>query len=163
MRQAVLSPSGVDSPAELARPAWNARRAMRWTVGMLCLGAAACSNDPIGRTVPVRGEVTFDGKPLGQGSLAFWPDAEKGNKADFEAGAEIGPDGTYELSTRGRTGAPPGAYKVTVAAQVPMNPKDRYSRPKLLVPEIYTDKNTTPLRVEVVDNPGPDAYKLTLN
>ncbi len=116
--------------------------------------------DPAGRTVPVKGKVTVDGEPLKQGSIVFRPDADKGNTLALEPAAQIADDGTYELNTRGKPGAPPGAYRVTVMAQVPLDPKNPYSRGKLLVPQEYTAKDTTPLRIEVVDHPAPGAYDL---
>ena len=129
-------------------------------VAVLILSLLGCNGDPVGRTVPVKGTVKLDGQPLKQGSLVFWPDAAKGNSLAVEAAAQISAEGTYELITRGKPGAPPGAYKVTVMAQVPINPKDPYSKAKLLVPTEYTTKETTPLQIEVVDNPAPGAYDL---
>src|SRR5690348_16271909 len=44
-----------------------------------------------GKTVPVKGTVTYQGKPLTKGTVRFEPDAGP------EAEGEIRPDGTYEL------------------------------------------------------------------
>jgi len=122
----------------------------------------ACSSDPVGHTVPVRGTVTVAGKQLKSGSIAFWPDADKGNSSKFEAGSPIDENGNYELFTHGKVGAPLGAYKVTVSAQEPSDPKNPYSRPKFLVPDAYRTKESTPLRIEVVNNPTPQAYEIIM-
>ena len=129
---------------------------------VVCVLAIGCESDPIGRTVPVQGSVTIEGRPLQTGSIAFWPDVDKGNQFPFEAAAQLSPDGKYTLITRGKPGAPPGAYRVTVTAQEPSDPKDMYSRPKHLVPEAYRTKETTPLRVDVVERPAPGAYDLNV-
>ncbi len=131
-------------------------------VAVGCLGLSACANDPIGRTVPVKGQVTLRGQPLKLGSVVFWPMKEKADGQAFEAAAQIAEDGGYELVTRGKPGAPPGTYKVTVTAQVPSNPKDPYSRAKNLGPEKYTTKENTPLQIDVVENPAPGQYDLQL-
>lgn len=129
---------------------------------IFAVSVIGCESDPVGRTVPVQGGVTVDGQPLKTGSVAFWPDAEKGNQFPLEAAGQIAEDGTYKVLTRGKPGAPPGAYRVTVTAQVPSDPKDEYSKPKHLVPAAYRTKETTPLRLEVVDNPAPGAYDLSV-
>ena len=67
-------------------------------------------------------------------------------------------DGTYELFTKGKPGAAPGAYKVTIAAQ-PVVDSTKPLEAKSLVPQEYTTKETTPLAVQVVATPGT-AYDL---
>ncbi len=134
---------------------------MRVMIGILLLSPAACDHDPVGRTVPAKGKVTLNGKPLRTGSVAFWPDAENGNAAQFEAGAQIDKEGGFELITHGKRGALPGAYLVTVTAQAPIDQKNPYARAELLVPEAYTKKDSTPLRVTIVDNP-PGPYELAV-
>jgi len=140
---------------------------MVWRVASFCFVAflllcgAACDSDPVGKRVPVKGKVTVNGKALKQGSLVYWPDTGKGNKSPFEAGATIGDDGSYELFTKGKAGAPPGAYKVTVAAQTTVD-STTPDKAKNLVPSAYTTKETTPLLIDVVETPGADAYDLKI-
>jgi hypothetical protein len=122
----------------------------------------ACNSDPVGHRVPVRGKVMVGGKALKTGSVAFWPDAEKGNQSKFEAAGQIDGEGNYELFTKEKPGAPVGVYKVTVTAQEPGDPKNPYSRPKLLVPAAFTTKENTPARIEVVNNPAPQAYDIVV-
>jgi hypothetical protein len=67
---------------------------------------------------PVTGTVKRDGAPVKGGAVAFAPDPAK---PDFLINSEVGPDGTFELSTvrttdrsgERKTGAPAGTYKVT--------------------------------------------------
>jgi hypothetical protein len=126
--------------------------------GSLCL--PACSTDPVGRTYPVKGKVYLDGVLLKGGSVGFFPADYEGAPA-LEAGSRIKEDGTYELSTRGKPGALLGRYKVTVIWQT----KVESSRPgdvKSLVPQRYTNKETTPLEVEVIENQEDGKYDLPM-
>jgi hypothetical protein len=62
-------------------------------------------------TVPVRGTVTFKGKPVPSGTVTFIPDSGP------HATGELGPDGSYTVATyRSGDGAVPGSYKVVVVA-----------------------------------------------
>src|SRR6516162_7077158 len=110
--------------------------------------------------IPVSGNVTLDGKPLKAGLLVFHPDESKGNTA---RAACTGPvkEGQYTLVTTGVTrsdtgsGAPLGWYKVTLINDMPgmpiINVHDKYLRPE-----------TTPVTIEIVDNPEPGAYDVKL-
>jgi hypothetical protein len=61
-------------------------------------------------TVPVKGKVTYKGKPVTQGQITFEP-----TDSGREAHGEIKPDGTFELSTfKPGDGAVTGTHKVTV-------------------------------------------------
>jgi hypothetical protein len=112
------------------------------------------------RRIPVSGNVTLDGKPLPGGVLVFNPDASKGNTA---RAACTGPvkDGRYTLVTSAvekrdtGSGAPVGWYKVTLIADLPGTPIIKV-HPKYLQPE------TTPVAIEIVDNPQPGAYDVKL-
>ncbi len=130
-------------------------------VGLLVFSLAACEADPIGRTVPVKGKVTVNGQPLKRGSVIFWPDESKGNKSEFKPNGQIGEDGSYVLNTRGKPGAPVGAYKVTVSAQTEVD-STKPETAKSLVPAIYSTKEKTKLLKEVTDNAAAGAYDLDL-
>ena len=129
--------------------------------GSLCL--AACSHtDPIGKTYPVKGKVYLDGELLQAGSVGFFPAEQSEGAPAFEAAGRIKEDGSYELSTRGKPGALLGKYKVTVISQTKAEP----NRPESftsLVPKEYTNKETTPLIVEVVKKPDEAKYDLQMN
>jgi hypothetical protein len=127
-------------------------------LAILCLTLSACGGgDSIGRTFPVKGKVLVDGKPLKQGSIVFWPKDGKGIEAD----GLIAEDGTYQLSTKGKPGALPGSYTVTVMAQTNVD-STAPDTAKLLVPKKYTLKQETPLTREVVENASAGAYDLDL-
>jgi len=140
----------------------NVRIWLRCLCAALPLCLTACSSDTVGRTVPVKGKVTVDGVPLKEGSVVYWPNATKGNQSTLQAAGTIKEDGTYELITRGKPGAPPGSYKVQVTAQMKLDPNDVYSKTKQLAPQVYTTKETTPLVIEVVESPSPNQYDLDL-
>ena len=126
---------------------------------MLCF--SACNHDSIGKTYPVHGKVYLDGVLLKAGSVAFFP-ADQGEGAPaFEAAARIKQDGTYELSTRGKPGALLGTYKVTVILQNKVEP-DKAGDVVSLVPKEYTSKETTPLRVEVIEKLAEGKYDLQM-
>jgi hypothetical protein len=119
--------------------------------------------------VTVSGTVTVDGKPLTVGWITFYPDETKGNTSAHLPFAEIQKDGTYALSTNGNPGAPPGCYKVVVAAThdvIPIKPRftsdGKALSPKWLVHEKYTSPATTDLRIEIVERPGAGNYDLRL-
>ena len=112
--------------------------------------------------VPVTGKVTVDGKPLGTGSVTFHPDTAKGNTAPQLAAGEIDAQGNYKLVSGAREGAPPGWYKVTVTAQEPADAKNPYAPPKSIVNPRFGDVQTSGLTVQVVGNPAPGAYDLSV-
>ena len=107
---------------------------------------------------PVRGKITFQGKPVTEGQITFHP--EHGRPA---IGA-IGTDGTYRLTTfKSDDGAEPGNYRVTIDATrvtggtQPKSFRDEMRNmnkgivPKIerLVPEKYSRPETSPLTAEV--------------
>jgi hypothetical protein len=128
--------------------------------GLLCL--PACSPDPIGKTYPVKGKVYLDGKLLKAGSVGFFPVDQSEGAPAFEAAGKIKEDGAFELSTRGKPGALLGSYKVTVISQTKVEP-NRAGEVVSLVPKEYTNKETTPLKVEVIEKPDNGKYDLQLN
>jgi len=112
------------------------------------------------RRIPVSGTVTLDGAPINGGYLEFNPDSAKGNTAKIICKSRI-KEGNYNLETSGitrsdsGTGVPLGWYKVTFR-----NEESSRKRPvaPVDVHEKYMSAATTPLQVEVKDNPDPGAY-----
>jgi hypothetical protein len=113
------------------------------------------------KRVPVSGTVMLDDQPLNGGYLEFTPDTAKGNTAQITCISPI-KEGRYELETSGVTradsgaGVPPGWYKVTFR-MLEESTKKRKVTP-INVNEKYRSVETTPLKVEVKDNPEPGAY-----
>ncbi len=118
-------------------------------------------------TYPVRGKVTFDGKPLpGGGSIRFVPISGPGK----EAGGTIAEDGTYEMQTFGqKDGAIVGDHRVEIfqnqilkpavypeikpgegkepGAVKPTSPEVRISKQET-IPPVYSDAKS-PLTAKV--------------
>ena len=111
--------------------------------------------------VPVDGNVMVGGKPLTTGTVIFYPDATKGNASREEPRGAIEPDGRYHLLTGLKEGVTPGWYKVAVTAAEQIDPKNYYVT-HWLIPQKYIDPKTSKLQLEVVANPAPGAYNLTL-
>ncbi len=113
------------------------------------------------KRVPVSGTVTLDDKPLNVGFLDFTPDAAKGNEHKIVCTSPI-KEGRYTLETSGvtraesGTGVPLGWYKVTFRV-LELTTKKR-QQATIDVPDKFRSVETTPLSVEVKDNPAPGAY-----
>jgi hypothetical protein len=125
-----------------------------FVVGILSLTFSGCGG--VGTLYPVSGKVTVDEKPLPDGQLTFVADTEKGNATKVVPFGKI-KDGSYSITTKGRTGAPAGWYKVAVMTQYPGSPSQAVE-----IPRRYTDAGKSRLSVEVVANPQPGVYDLKL-
>jgi hypothetical protein len=98
----------------------------------------------------VSGKVTYQGKPVPKGTIAFIPVAPSGRNATGTLGA----DGTYTLQTENPSdGAILGEYQVTISARddvvldyVPAVPV----KPKMLAPAKYENPETSGLKATVV-------------
>jgi hypothetical protein len=112
------------------------------------------------RRVPVSGSVTLDGKPLQGGVLLFHPDESKGNTARAACSGPV-KDGHYTLFTSAVTksdtgaGAPLGWYKVTLLNDLP-------GAPVINVHSKYLRPETTPVAIEIVEDPQSGAYDVKL-
>lgn len=131
--------------------------------------AAGCSSKT--KLVTVKGKVMVGDKPLRGGIVTFVPDEAKGNKSKDGAVGMIQSDGSYELHTEDKEGAPPGWYKVVVrtgmmpGADVKLPPKDaaaKEAEPQVQVNPKYGSAETTDLSIEVVDSAKAGAYDLKL-
>jgi hypothetical protein len=117
------------------------------------------------KRVPVSGTITLDGQPLNGGIVVFTPDTAKGNTAKISCTSQV-KDGRYDLETNGITrsdsgsGVPPGWYKVTLRILDVSSKK--HKAVEINVNDKYLNVDTTPLSVEVKDNPDPGAYDLKM-
>jgi hypothetical protein len=88
--------------------------------GFACLSLAATlvgcgQKGPV--LVPVRGEVTFKGAPLKEGTVVYLP-AESGDAR--QASGRIQPDGTFVLTTfKNGDGVVPGQYNIVIYSYAP--------------------------------------------
>jgi hypothetical protein len=129
---------------------------------LVVLALTGCNSSGLGRVVPVQGKVTLNGAPLSSGSLVFKPDAAKGNNSTLQPASDIAADGTYNLFTKEKPGAPLGWYKVGVVAEGPASPTDPYAPRKSLVAQRYNDPETSGVAIEVVTTPAAGAYDVKL-
>jgi hypothetical protein len=138
---------------------------------LLVILAAGCTDTSgVGKTYPVSGKVTLDDKPLtgAMTLLLFKPDTAKGNTSLFEPSGQADDQGNYTLVTRGKSGAPPGWYKVIVTATTlpkeegKRSPGRKSSGVKSLLSPRYGQASTTPISIEVVESPADGAYDIKL-
>jgi hypothetical protein len=129
----------------------------------LALGLAGCG-DPsgVGKTVPVAGKVTVDGRPVKAGTVSFRPDRSKGNAALHEPFAEIDAEGNYKLFTGRKEGAPLGWYRVAVMAAEPVEVGNLSGQARWFADPKYASVETSGLTIEVVENAAPGTYDLKL-
>ncbi len=133
---------------------------------VLAFAAAIIASTGCGGTSvhPVKGKVTFNGKPMkGGGSISFVP---TGNQAGKTAGGEIDQDGNYVLtSNKTGDGSMTGEFRVVIYQTVEQEPEATADGTKAAksvmavpvadrIPLIYCDPVNTPLtaKVEAKDN-----------
>jgi hypothetical protein len=110
------------------------------------------------KLVPVRGKVTLpSGTPVHNGSVTLYPDTAKGNKSKELPIGAIDGQGNFTVKTGAREGAPPGWYKVAIAAAEQTDPNNPYFT-DWLIHERYINPETSRLTAEVVENPAPGRY-----
>ncbi len=155
----------------------NTARRVLW-----CLAAAAFSCAAWGcgeahyEHALVRGKVTYKGKPVPLGSVLFVPVQSPPDGSVHPASGTINPDGSYELQSKADPGAIIGEHKVIVmaidagqsagardlskTAKVGPAPATKAVRLKSLVPEKYSNLESTPLTRKVV--PGENSIDIEL-
>ncbi|MFO0790069.1 MAG: hypothetical protein U0805_11495 [Pirellulales bacterium] len=107
-------------------------------------------------TAKVIGSVTLDGKPLTTGNVITLPTAGRGARGPIKS------DGTFELGTFSKTdGAMVGVHKVAVVAYESTKRGPEGGDGKLLVPQRYTNPETSGLTIEVTSSNNTPDLKLT--
>lgn len=117
------------------------------------------------KTVPVHGKVLLNGEPLAEAQVVFVP-----TTGTHGASGLSGKDGSFKLSTfPPEEGVVPGSYKVMVVKSIVPeiqtdedHGKAEMAYAKLLVPQKYTDVNTSGLAVDVPEK-GLTDLKLELS
>jgi hypothetical protein len=121
------------------------------------LALAGCGSDQL-KTAIVRGTVTYNGKPVPNGTISFIPTSGP------SATGEIQPDGSYTLTTyRKGDGAVLGRHTVVIVAMQDMSgrlPEQRNPLPPPIVPVQYTSLATSDLRAEVKDEENTVNFSL---
>ena len=112
--------------------------------------AVGCSSELPFPLATVEGTVAYQGKPIERGRVVFYPTA--GTPGPTAVGM-IEPDGTFRIQTLGRDGAAIGRHRITVHfCEVPPAEQATASDgfvPRSLIPEKYTNPNTSGLWFEV--------------
>jgi hypothetical protein len=121
------------------------------------------------KTVPVAGKITLNDKSVTAAStiVLFKPDTGRGNTSLFEPAGSVDGAGNYQVSTKGKPGAPPGWYKVIVTATEPRRPEEKGPKnhrpgPRSVLPARYGQAATTTVAIEVVERPAAGAYDVKL-
>lgn len=113
----------------------------RWILAWAILFLSGCG-PAAPSLVDVRGLVTFDGKPLPRGQIAFVPDGPGQPGLGY-----LSPDGTYRLMSHGgRHGILPGSYRVSIAAAEGSFENEDVRH---LIPERFMRLETSGLTAEV--------------
>ncbi len=113
----------------------------------ITLVALAGCGEGIPDTVRVRGRVTYQGKPLSQGTITFHPAAPPGEQLYRPAVGVLAEDGTYQLQTfRHGDGIMPGEYAVVIEGDEGGPTAEDPDRPqKWLIPHKYGNPATSNL------------------
>ena len=117
----------------------------------MCLG---CNGGKVPLAV-ITGTVEYNGKPLDQGMIVFYPEQGRSATGVIEGG-EITEVTTYEPGD----GAPLGHVKVVVTS-VDRPDADMYTARKSLIPEKYTQLQTTTLEADIERGANALEFKLT--
>jgi hypothetical protein len=121
-----------------------------------------CGSSGLPGTVPIRGKVVYNGRPLSQGEVRYVPvDPQVGRQAR----GKLDKNGNFEMTTlKAGDGVLPGKYKVVIVALAPHPGEPGRTAPEpgeaprplpvikrgSLVPERYTIPRATPFE-ETVD------------
>jgi hypothetical protein len=133
--------------------------------------AAGCSPSGQVKVYPVKGRITFEGKPMvGGGGISFVPKTEQVGKT---AGGIIKPDGTYVLGTYAEAdGSMAGDFRVLVfqeTAKEPERTADGAAPAKATasevaaadrIPLIYANDRESPLSAKVETKPNEIDFDL---
>jgi hypothetical protein len=116
-----------------------------------------CNFDPpVPPLAPVKGKVTVGDKPLTSGQVSLQA-SDKDKAPKFLSAGKIESDGSYEIFTAGKSGAPKGIkFKFLVTPAMTLDAASGGFDKK------YSNRDTTPLEFEVVDDPAAGRYDLKL-
>jgi hypothetical protein len=119
-------------------------------LALVAVGLAGCgSEEDRISLVPVKGTITKNGKPLAGATVSFLPDP--GNKFNTPGLDSTGPEGTYMIRFKNRSGLSPGKYKVLVTPPVNM--------PGGKVPDAFKDDPVMAQMAVGVGVPGAEPKK----
>ena len=131
----------------------------------LTLLLTGCSSDGKVKTYPVKGRITYGGKPMvGGGGISFVPMSDVAGKT---AGGIIKPDGSYELGTYTENdGSMAGEFRVVIFQETAKEPEpvpDGAPPPAAAasevpvadrIPLVYANDRESPLQAKVETKPN---------
>ena len=136
---------------------------------LLMMVAGGCGSNGT-TTIPIRGEVLYNGAPLKdvpQGLVRYMPKSPEGGR---QASGRIQPDGSFVLTTfKSADGVVPGDYDIVVSAYS-SQPRSRQEveasggagvQPRLIIPKKYTDPTTSGIS-DLVDSDHPGFKRIEL-
>ncbi|MHB1559557.1 MAG: hypothetical protein ACYC61_19085 [Isosphaeraceae bacterium] len=113
----------------------------RLLVVTCCAALCGCGTSGGGKVpdlIPVKGKVTFKGKPVSKGVVRFEPEG-----VGREASGTIQPDGTFVLTThKDGDGAVAGHHRVSIVGTGPTPARE-------LIPKQYTQASTSKIELDV--------------
>ena len=124
-----------------------------------------CNSSKLPTTVQVQGKVTWQGKPLPAGSVAFNPVVLSQDKPSRPAIGDLSAEGVYRLSSfRPNDGVIPGEYRVTIDSCSSRPGLEDPNKPLISrIPRHYADPDKSGLRFAVPpDARGPLTYDIDL-
>lgn len=139
----------------------------------VCVATVGCGGGGSVHVVPVTGKVTYQNQPLSGAFVTFIPAAfdptapvKKGETVSMERpSGETDDEGGYELQYGGKSGAPPGKYKVIIIAMGEPSSTETDSegepiRPSL-IPAKYGNPNLSQLAADVKED-GDNVFNFPL-
>ena len=114
---------------------------------------------------PVTGSVLFEGKPT-PGAVVLFVPSLKPESFRYRVAGIVDEDGNFEMQTTvpegTRPGVAPGKYLVMVSWTEPIDPYDKDTDLRELLPEKYTVAMSSGLRVEIDQGPNElEPFELT--
>jgi hypothetical protein len=120
-------------------------------LGACCL--AALSGCRPAAPVPVTGKVTYQGRPLEQGTITFTPEEGRVAFGKIKDGKIV------EVTTHSlNDGATKGHHRVAIRSI--SNPDDMYAKHESLIPENYGDPNTSGLTADLTSGTNDLSFDL---
>jgi hypothetical protein len=127
------------------------RRGFLLALAAVALSAAACSKKQV-PVYPVRGSVSFEGKPATKAVVVLRALTDSGPVTNVPHG-EVGPDGTFVIGTfSAADGAPAGEYAVTITwPEVKVDPETRDRTESDRLEGRYRDPKESKWKVRIVE------------
>jgi hypothetical protein len=140
----------------IERPLMKARLVLMCLAPLAVIAFSGCGGEqsvhvPLGK---VTGTVTYNDKPLAQGTITILPANGRPASGQIKDGKII------DVTTYDKTGdgAPLGTHPVAIRAVE--NTTDMYAKPKSLVPAKYGDTKTSGLSAEIKSGENTLEFKL---